>query len=166
MPELPELSDPARVTLIGLGATALMDAWLLTLSRLGVPFAGFGLVGRWVGHMASGRFRHAAIARAEPVRGERALGWITHYLVGIGFAAVLVALLGTPWLHRPTVGPALVFGVLTVAAPLCLMQPAMGAGFASAKTATPGLNRLRSLLNHTVFGLGLYAAATMTQRLA
>ena len=35
---------------VGIGATAVMDAWLLLLSRLGVPTASFALVGRWIGH--------------------------------------------------------------------------------------------------------------------
>ena len=40
-----------------------------------------------------------------------------------------------------------------------LLQPLMGAGLASSRTATPWRNRLRSLLNHLVFGLGLYLSA-------
>lgn len=50
-------------------------------------------------------------------------------------------------------------GIGTVVLPLFVMQPAMGAGFASSRTATPVLNVLKSLANHTVFGLGLYATA-------
>jgi hypothetical protein len=52
-----------------------------------------------------------------------------------------------------------VFGVATVAAPLLVMQPAMGAGFAASRTPTPLKNCLRSTVNHAVFGLGLYGAA-------
>jgi hypothetical protein len=35
----------------------------------------------------------------------------------------------------------------------------MGAGVASSRTPTPMKNILRSLLNHAVFGLGLYLSA-------
>jgi len=55
--------------------------------------------------------------------------------------------------------PALCFGIGTVVLPFFVMQPAMGAGVASSRTPTPVLNVLKSLANHTVFGLGLYAAA-------
>ena len=55
--------------------------------------------------------------------------------------------------------PALVFGILTVAAPWFVMQPAMGAGVLALKTPTPLKNGLRNLANHTVFGAGLYVAA-------
>ena len=42
---------------VGIGATAVMDAWLLLLSRLGVPTASFALVGRWIGHFCCGRIK-------------------------------------------------------------------------------------------------------------
>lgn len=149
----------AQTLLIGIGATALMDLWLLLLARLGVSTTGFAMVGRWVGHLARGRLVHAAIARAEPIAFERALGWLTHYAVGIAYAAALVALQGAGWLVQPTAGPALVFGALSVAAPWFVMQPAMGAGVLASKTPAPLRNALRNLANHTVFGAGLYLAA-------
>lgn len=156
MPSIPLIVHTA---LVGIGATALMDVWLWLLSRLGVPTAGFAMVGRWVGHFAHGEFAHAAIAKAAPVRFELGLGWLTHYLVGIAYAALLIAALGLDWLAQPTVLPALVFGLATVAAPWLVMQPAMGAGFLALKTPTPLKNCLRNLANHAVFGAGLYLAA-------
>lgn len=153
--------DAFRVTLIGLGATAVMDVWLQLLKRLGVATQGFGLIGRWVGHLLRGRLTHAAIAKAEPIAGELAWGWLTHYAVGVAFAALLAAVAGRSWLASPTLPPALAVGVLTVAAPLLLMQPAMGAGFFASKTPSPAKSCLRSLVNHVVFGLGLYLSASL-----
>jgi hypothetical protein len=143
-----------QVALVGVGAAGLMDLGLWLQRRLD-----FGPIGRWVGHMAQGRFAHESIAKAPPVRGEKAIGWAVHYATGIAFAALLVALAGPGWLAAPSLGPALAVGIGTVAAPLFVLQPAMGAGVASRKTATPWRNRLRSLLNHAVFGAGLYLAA-------
>lgn len=154
------LSSLPAVVLIGAGATAIMDAWLALLRRAGVRGLDFALVGRWVGHLAQGRFAHDAIARARPVRAERALGWVTHYATGVAFAGALVGVAGLDWLRDPSLVPALATGVATVAAPLLVMQPAMGAGFLGTKTATPVRNGLRSLANHTVFGAGLYLAAS------
>lgn len=116
-------------------------------------------VGRWLAHMPRGRFRHEAIDAAPPVRGEGPIGWTAHYLTGIVFAAVLLALWGLDWARHPTVGPALIVGIGSVAAPFLLMQPGMGAGIAAGRTPKPGAARLRSLVTHGVFGLGLYAAA-------
>jgi hypothetical protein len=153
------LQDIPLAMLIGIGATAVMDAWLLLLQRLGIPTLNFAFIGRWVGHLLRGRFAHAAIAKAAPIRGELAWGWLTHYAVGVAFATVLVGIQGAPWLRSPTLLPALAVGICTVAAPLLVMQPAMGSGFAASRTPTPLKNCLRSLANHTVFGLGLYLSA-------
>jgi hypothetical protein len=157
----PSPQDLLRIALVGIGATAVMDLWLLLLSRLGVPTLNFAMIGRWAGHWRRGVFTHAAIAKAAPVKGELALGWLVHYATGIAFAALLVAVAGPRWLDRPSLVPALAVGVATVAAPWLLMQPAMGAGIASSKTPTPWKNRARSLANHTLFGLGLYLSALL-----
>ncbi|KMN30639.1 membrane protein [Chromobacterium sp. LK1] len=150
----------ARGALVGVGATAVMDAWAWLLRRgFGEPSLDYALVGRWIGHWRRGRFRHAGIVRAEPVRGERALGWLAHYLIGVVFALLLLAACGAAWWREPTPGPALLFGLASVAAPFLLMQPAMGAGFFAAKTPQPWVTRRRSLMAHASFGVGLYAAA-------
>lgn len=153
------LHDIPLAMLLGIGATACMDAWLMLLKRLGVPTLNFAFIGRWVGHLLHGQITHAAIAKSAPVRGELAWGWLTHYAVGVAFAGVLLALQGAAWVRSPTLLPALAVGMGTVAAPLLVMQPAMGSGFAASRTPTPLKNCLRSLANHTVFGLGLYLSA-------
>jgi Protein of unknown function (DUF2938) len=153
------LQTLAHAALVGVGATAFMDAWLWLLQRLGVPTLNFAFVGRWVGHLGRGRFAHPGIAKAHPIRGELALGWITHYAVGIAFAALLLAIQGPAWARQPTWLPALAVGVGTVALPLFVMQPAVGAGFAASRTPTPIRNVLRSVANHAAFGVGLYLAA-------
>ena len=155
--------DLVRIVLIGIGATAAMDAWLLLLRRLGVPTLDIALIGRWVGHLARGRWAHHAIGQAAPVKGEKALGWFTHYAVGVAFAGLMVAVCGMGWIARPTLLPAVAVGAGTVAAPFFVMQPAMGAGIAASKTPAPGRNRLRSLANHAVFGAGMYLAAVALQ---
>ena len=152
-------ADLPRALAMGIGATAVMDLWLALLKANGLPTLNFALLGRWVTHMPRGRWAHPSIAKATPVRGETALGWAAHYLTGITLALLLAALVGPSWLRAPSVMPALSLGIASVLLPLFVMQPAMGAGVASSRTATPLLNSLRSLANHTVFGLGLYAAA-------
>lgn len=146
---------------MGIGATVIMDAWLMLMKALGVPTLDFALVGRWMGHLCHGRFAHASIGQAYPIQRESALGWITHYAVGIAFAALLACIQGVAWLHAPTLAPAIAVGAATVAVPLLVIQPAMGAGFASAKTPTPAKNCFRSVMTHTIFGLGLYLSAVL-----
>lgn len=157
---MPDLCDILRHALpIGSGATLVMDLWALLRARaFGVPSLDYALVGRWVGHMARGRFRHAPITASAPVRGERALGWLAHYAIGVAFAALLVA--AQPgWAREPTLLPALAAGLASLVAPFLVMQPAMGFGIAAARAPLPDVARRRSLATHLVFGLGLYLAA-------
>ncbi len=150
--------------LIGLGATAAVDLWALARRRLfGLPLPNYGLVGRWFAHMPRGRFRHVAIAAARPVRGEYPLGWLIHYLTGVSFAAILTAGWGIEWVRQPTLGPALIVGLGSVAAPFLLMQPGMGAGLFARLAPRPGAARLQSLVTHAMFGVGLYAAAWLAR---
>lgn len=150
--------------LIGAGATAVMDLWAIARkSLLGIPPANYGLVGRWLAYLARGRFRHDAIAASPPVRRERLIGWTAHYLIGIAFAAVLLAIWGVDWIRHPTLGPALIVGIGSVAAPFLLMQPGMGAGIAASRTPRPAAARIQSLVTHAIFGLGLYAAGWITR---
>src|SRR5262249_48339262 len=148
------LKDAILVVLIGVGATVVMDIWLLLLRQLKMPTPSWALVGRWIGNLVRGQFAHASIAEAPPVAGELGLGWLTHYAVGIAYACVLAFVQGAAWLRQPALLPALAVGVATVLVPLFVMQPAMGAGFASSKTPAPLKNSLRSVAHHAVFGTG------------
>jgi hypothetical protein len=149
----------ARSALIGVGATLVIDVWAAILRRLGVPSLNFRLLGRWLGHLPRGRWFHDSIATSAPIRGERWLGWCAHYGIGVSFAGLLLATFGLRWARSPTLPPALLIGVLTVVAPLFILQPAFGAGLASSKTSAPLFNTVKSLATHTVFGIGLFLAA-------
>lgn len=150
----------------GIIATALTDLWgYARKPLLGVASPNYALVGRWIAHMRHGQFHHAAIARSPSVRGELLLGWAAHYLIGIVFAALLVGLVGQGWLQAPRLAPAMIVGILTVAAPFLLMQPGMGLGIAASNTPQPHIARLHSLITHAIFGLGLYLGGLCVQTL-
>lgn len=155
-----------RSIVIGGGATMTIDLWAAGLRRLGVSSLDFALLGRWIGHLPSGRFIHERIAQTAPVRGERLIGWGAHYSIGVGLAALWLAIGGSEWARSPTLAPAVVFGAVTVAAPWLILQPALGAGIASSKTPAPLFNALKSMITHIVFGIGLYLAAQATTSLA
>ncbi|MDO3665960.1 DUF2938 domain-containing protein [Acinetobacter higginsii] len=150
-----------QILCLGVGATIMMDLWLLLLKRLHLPSLNFGFLGRWVGWIFRGKFIHASIAQSLAIRQEYALGWLAHYSVGILFAFSFVLIVGETWLLQPQFTSALIFGVITALIPFFVMQPAMGAGIASTKTTQPLQNCLRSLMNHTIFGCGLYLSAQL-----
>ena len=152
-----EANDIVGAVAMGIGASLLMDLWNLFLKRaVGVPSLDYCLLGRWLRHMPGGTFRHASITAAPRKSFECAAGWIAHYTIGVVFALVFVALVSGDWLARPTLLPALLYGIGTVVFPFFIMQPSLGFGIAASRTPHPTQARLKSLATHTVFGVGLY----------
>jgi hypothetical protein len=148
--------------LIGLGATLTFDLWALFLKlTFKIAPSNICLVGRWLLSMPEGTFTHSTILSTPKKKAECAVGWIAHYTIGSTLAIAFVAVAGSHWLRHPTPIPALVFGVVTVLAPFFIMQPSFGLGFAASKTSNPAQARLRSLMNHTAFGAGLYLFALL-----
>jgi hypothetical protein len=145
---------------VGIGATLVMDLWNLFLKRaFRIPSLNYCLLGRWLRHMPGGTFRHASIAAAPPKPFECVVGSVAHYTIGVVFALALVVLTSGDWLARPTLLPALLYGIGTVVFPFFIMQPSFGLGIAASKTPNPRQARLKSLMTHTVFGAGLYVCA-------
>lgn len=87
---------------MGIGATAIMDLWLILLKKLNIPTLNFALLGRWIGHVIKGQWFHPAISKTAPIKRELALGWWTHYAIGISFSILLILITGTAWLYSPT----------------------------------------------------------------
>lgn len=155
-----------RGVLTGVIATAMLDLFNVFQKHvLHAPTPDWRLVGRWVGHFPQGRFAHTSIAKAAPIAGEHALGWLAHYAVGVTFATLAVLIWGLDWARHPTFLPAIVIGIASVVAPFFVLEPGMGLGIAASKAPNPTQARLRSLMAHTVFGLGLYLAALMVAAL-
>jgi DUF2938 family protein len=155
-----EANDIVAAIAIGIGATLVMDLWNLFLKRtFSIPSLNYCLLGRWLRHMPEGTIRHASIAAAPHKSLECTVGWIAHYSIGVVFALVFVALASGDWLARPTVLPALLYGIGTVVFPFFIMQPSFGLGIAASRAPNPAQARLKSLVTHTVFGVGLYVCA-------
>jgi hypothetical protein len=155
----------AKILLIGIGATLAVDAWTFILGLFKVSSLDYRYVGRWIGGFPGGIFVHKNIMAAKPVRREAVIGWTAHYLIGISFAFLLVMVYGETWLADPVIFPPLLIGIVTAGAPLFIMQPAFGFGWASSRLPHPNLRRLKSLMTHIVYGLGLYASALLIARL-
>ena len=145
---------------VGLGATLVMDVWSIFLKRaFNIPLPNYCFVGRWLRYMPEGIFRHSSIAAAPQKSAECTVGWIANYAIGGLFAVLLVLLASPQWLQEPTFLPAMALGLATVALPFFVMQPSFGLGMAASKMPNPTQARLRSLMNHAVFGIGLYISA-------
>lgn len=151
-----------RGALVGAGATILMDIWAVILWKVfGQSAPNWAPVGRWFWHLRRGVVFHDEISRSEPYRHEQALGWISHYAVGIVYGIVLAVFMGGSWLAAPTFLPAWIWGILTVGAGWFLLQPGLGIGWAASKTPNPSKVRALNLISHTVFALGLFGTALL-----
>jgi len=148
------------IVAVGVFATLMTDLWQVLLKQmLGLPPANWAMVGRWVGGLARGTFRHRRIADSPAVRGERLIGWAFHYAIGIVYAALFLWGLGDGLGIAPTVLAATVFAVATLAAPWLILQPALGLGVMAARAVNRRAIRTVTITTHLVFGLGLYAGA-------
>ena len=154
-----------KAALVGIGGTIVLDLGALFMARvMGRPATDWAMVGRWFGNMPRGRFVQETMTTAEPVKGELAIGWIAHYAIGIGYGLLLPAVWGQAWIDRPALLPAMILAWLLLAAPWFMMMPGMGMGIAGSRTPRPNITRLRSVMNHSIFGLGLYATAMALAR--
>ena len=99
-----------RAVLTGAGATVVMDLWAVVLRQFRVPSLNIAFLGRWIGHLPRGHWRHPSIASATPVRGESSIGWCAHYAIGTTFSALLLWTYGLEWARSPTLLPALFMG--------------------------------------------------------
>ena len=145
--------------LIGILATFIADILAsLTKQIFKIPFLDYAWVGRWFLYMKQGQFTHTNIIQSAPLSGEKGFGWFIHYAIGIVIALIML------WIFQIGLIPlnpylyALIFGIITVAFPFFIMQPAFGFGIAANKTPAPKIARFRSLLAHLYFGIGLSLA--------
>lgn len=160
MPSLVEIVLKAAA--VGVGGTIVLDVWAFLLQRLfNVSGTNWTMVGRWIGNMPKGQFVQKSMPAATPVPGETTIGWTAHYLIGIGYGVLLVGLWGAEWLINPTIFPPMILVVCLLVLPFFIMMPGMGMGMAGSKTPKPNVARLKSVVGHSVFGLGLYGAALL-----
>ena len=145
---------------VGIGATLLVDLWNLFLKRaFSIRSLDYCLLGRWLRHMPEGALGHVRITDAPEKTFECAVGWMAHYTIGVVLALVFVFFAPGDWLAQPTLLPALLYGIFTVIFPFFILQPSFGLGIASSKTPNPTPARLKSLMTHTVFGVGMWVCA-------
>ena len=146
---------------VGMIATAIADLWQQALRHAaGFPAANWSLVGRWVAGFRGGEFYRPAIAADPEVPGERAIGWAFHYIVGIIYAAMFVAI-GTALGGRFGLLEACAFGLATLGGPWLLLKPALGLGLFAHRAVNPRRDLIVTATTHLAFGLGLYVGSNI-----
>jgi len=143
-----------KATLVGVGGTIVLDLYALMMSRvLGVPATNCN------GRPLVRQYGSWPIRSGRAVQG-RTGDWLDRALrnrhwapavraVGQGLAGAT----DTPSSDDPR-------WVLLVA-PYLMMMPGMGVGIARSRTPKPNVMRLKSVIGHSVFGLGMYATGRL-----
>src|SRR5262249_15230391 len=112
------------------------------------------LIGRWIGYLLRGQYRHTDILQTPPLRGELVWGLAAHYSIGIVLTLVYLGLLVVAH-ATPTVLSAILYGTATTVFPWFLMFPSQGMGWLGRDAPGDGHLARISLFNHIIFGLGI-----------
>jgi len=151
-----------KIIIIGIFACAIFDLWQRLLQKLtGLPPSNWALAGRWLINLWTNRqlIAHGLSSMPAAPR-ERAIGWLLHYSVAVGYAAIFAGLIALGWV-QPGVTDGLIFGIASVAVPWLFFMPALGNGLFARRTPNPPLACGMALMMHSLFGaaLGLGFAA-------
>jgi hypothetical protein len=143
----------------GVLATFTMDLAMLAAARYRADaFAsdrlGPDVIGRWAAGLLRGRWHRRDIMTEPGLRGENALGILTHYATGI---ALTQAFLQIP--RRRGARPGFVagtgYGIATAALPLLVLFPSLGYGWFGLRSGEAARLNRTMLLGHTAFGIGI-----------
>lgn len=151
------------IILNGIIATLFIDIYAFIIKKIfHINSLNYNFLGRWILNFFKGRFLHTTIFNTPTIHGERIIGWISHYLIGILFSWLFIIIIGESWLLSPKPLPAIIFGISTIIFPFIIMQPCFGFGLAGSKLPSPKFARLKSLSVHVLFGIGLYLSTKFT----
>ena len=146
-----------QTILLGVGATIVMDLYAIFIKKVWhIPSLDYALVGRWFLYLKTGKIIHTPIMNSQSIKAEKFIGWLLHYLIGVIFAFSFILIVGNQWLNNVTFIAPVIFGLMTVIFPFFILQPCFGFGIAASKTPKPNTARIRSILAHFSFGVGLY----------
>jgi hypothetical protein len=143
----------------GIAGAVLMDITETVAARVGLTSGvNVALVGRWAAGLVRGQWAHVDIARSPARRGEVAIGWAFHLLVGGGGVALMYAAFARA---AGIVVPAhhlwggVMFGAATSLLPWLMLLPAFGWGWFGWRGPRGSNALLASTVSHIPYGLGV-----------
>ncbi|MBV1914519.1 MAG: DUF2938 domain-containing protein [Pseudomonadales bacterium] len=146
-----------QILIVGVLATVAIDIWATFANKMfKLPRTNWAMVGRWLGHIPSGKFTHISISSSPTIKYENTVGWVFHYSIGLSYAALYIGLVFTFLDGIPTLLSAWVFGLVTILSPWFVMQPCLGMGVCAVKAPEPNLVRINNFIIHSIFGIALY----------
>ncbi|MDB4858298.1 DUF2938 domain-containing protein, partial [Alphaproteobacteria bacterium] len=116
-----------------------------------IPPSNWAMVGRWsLGLMTSGQLIARDLESQAERKNELAVGWLVHYSVAIGYAAVYAQLMHATILQAGLID-GLIFGVISVVVPWFFFLPCLGKGMLARLTPNPPLVCALALMMHSLF---------------
>ena len=151
-----------QILIVGIVSCAIFDLWQRVLQKLiATPPSNWAMVGRWaLGLLTNGQLIACDLESQAERKNELAVGWLVHYSVAIGYAAVYAWLMHVTILRARLID-GLIFGVISVAVPCFFFLPCLGKGMLARLTPNPPLVCGLALMMHSLFGvlIGLGFAA-------
>ena len=146
----------------GLFATLGLDLWQRLLFAVAkIPPANWGLIGRWFAYLPRGRLMHRPIGDTPPVKGEAAIGWSMHYLIGLAYGFAYLGLMVFGLDRAPTLLNGLVFGAASVVIPWFILQPGLGIGMMGRLAPNPWVPPVNALTSHLLYGAALFVGTRL-----
>ncbi|MHC4598423.1 MAG: DUF2938 family protein [Planctomycetota bacterium] len=140
----------------GVMGTLAMDSLNYLFFRTGMLLRiDVRMIGRIVAGWPRLRFRYSHPGEIEPFAGEKIIGHLTHYAIGVGLALFFV--IGWDLLFGGIASPgwALVYGVATTVNSWFIVYPSMGLGVFGKRSPERSRAVLSPLANHLFYGVGL-----------
>jgi hypothetical protein len=81
------------------------------------------------------------------------------------YGLLLVAIWGAEWLRQPGIAEPLILALALLVLPYFVMMPGMGMRIAGSRTPKPNVTRLKSVIGHSMFGIGMYLTARLMEAL-
>ena len=140
----------------GVAGCLFMDIWQRIFYLLsGNPPSAWHIVGRWAYALATkGKLVNPEIETAPALSFELPLGWVFHYAVGCGYAAIYLVLMHTGHLTTSLID-GFIFGAASVVVPWLMFLPCMGKGVLARNTPAPLKICAIALATHIIFGIGI-----------
>ena len=145
-----------EIVVVGVFACLVFDLWQRIFQKMtAIPPSNWEVAGRWcIGLFTRGRLIARGLDDAPAMPRELPVGWLLHYGVAVGYAAVYAGLMAAGWLQAGF-ADGLLFGVASVAVPWFFFLPCLGKGVLARLTPNPLLVCALGLMMHTLFGVAI-----------
>jgi hypothetical protein len=142
-----------QILIVGVVACAIFDLWQRVFQKItAIPPSNWAMVGRWgLGLITSGQLIARDLEFQAERKNELAVGWLVHYSVAIGYAAVYAELMHATILQAGLID-GLIFGVISVVVPWFFFLPCLGKGMLARSTPNPPMVCAVALMMHSLFG--------------